>query len=147
MYFQKGIKVKICSSFLHSGKWNGFGGKVEPNESILQGAIREVKEECGVDIKQENIVKLGLIDFEFENDPIHLEGHIFEAQSYSGEIIESEEMKPKWFEIKDLPYDKMWQADEFWHPYFFQRQKFQSYFLYDKHSKIMMHDLNTVESL
>jgi len=33
------------------GKWNGFGGKVEPNESILQGAIREVQEECGVDIK------------------------------------------------------------------------------------------------
>ena len=57
-------------------------------------------------------------------------------------MIESEEMKPKWFEIKDLPYDQMWQADKFWHPYFFQRQKFQSYFLYDKHNKIMMHDLN-----
>lgn len=22
------------------GKWNGFGGKVEPNETILQGALR-----------------------------------------------------------------------------------------------------------
>jgi len=25
------------------GKWNGFGGKVEPNESIEQAAIREMK--------------------------------------------------------------------------------------------------------
>ena len=54
-------------SYIHSGKWNGFGGKVEPNENILQGAIREVQEECGVDIKRENIVKLGFIDFEFDD--------------------------------------------------------------------------------
>merc|ERR1712203_136690 len=66
------------------GKWNGFGGKVEAEESILQGAIREVKEECGLVLEPCDVVQLGFIDFEFENDPIHLEGHIFEAQNYSG---------------------------------------------------------------
>ncbi len=50
---------------------------------------------------------------------IYIEGHIFEVQNYSGEIVESEEMEPKWFEIENMPYDKMWKADEFWHPYFF----------------------------
>jgi 8-oxo-dGTP pyrophosphatase MutT (NUDIX family) len=29
-----------------AGKFNGFGGKVEPQESILEGAIREFREEC-----------------------------------------------------------------------------------------------------
>jgi len=129
------------------GKWNGFGGKVEPNETVIQGAIREVKEECGVDLTSNDLVKLGLIDFEFENDPIHLEGHIFEANNYSGEITESEEMEPRWFEISNMPYDKMWDSDQFWHSYFFQRQKFQSYFLYDNDDKILVHKMNTVDVL
>lgn len=30
------------------GKWNGFGGKVMESESITQGAIRELKEECNI---------------------------------------------------------------------------------------------------
>ena len=29
------------------GKWNGFGGKLEPGETVLEAAAREVKEECG----------------------------------------------------------------------------------------------------
>ena len=29
------------------GKWNGFGGKVEAGETIIEAAAREVKEECG----------------------------------------------------------------------------------------------------
>ena len=30
------------------GKWNGFGGKVDPKESIYEGALRELKEEAGI---------------------------------------------------------------------------------------------------
>ena len=33
-----------------AGKWNGFGGKVEPGETIVEAAVREVKEECGYDV-------------------------------------------------------------------------------------------------
>ena len=65
------------------GKWNGFGGKVQTGESILQGAIREVKEECGLDLKPEDVIYSGIIDFEFKNDPVHLEVHVFEARKFS----------------------------------------------------------------
>jgi len=34
------------------GKWNGFGGKVERGESIRQAAVRECKEEAGVESEQ-----------------------------------------------------------------------------------------------
>jgi len=30
------------------GKWNGFGGKVDPHETVFQGALRELKEESGI---------------------------------------------------------------------------------------------------
>ena len=30
------------------GKWNGFGGKVMKNESIINAAERELKEECNI---------------------------------------------------------------------------------------------------
>ena len=30
------------------GKWNGFGGKVELNETIYNAAERELKEECNI---------------------------------------------------------------------------------------------------
>ena len=35
------------------GKWNGFGGKVEEGETILQAALRELKEECGASVASE----------------------------------------------------------------------------------------------
>ena len=132
-------------SFWFLGKWIGFGGKVEPNESILEGAIREVKEECGLDLEPKDIKKLGVIDYEF--DKIYIEGHIFEVQNYYGEIEESEEMEPKWFEIENMPYDKMWKADEFWHPYFFRQQLFKAYSMYDHLGDVLMHYSYPVENL
>ena len=30
------------------GKWNGFGGKLEPGETMRQCAVRELQEECGL---------------------------------------------------------------------------------------------------
>ena len=123
----------------------GFGGKVEPNESILEGAIREVKEECGLDLVPKDVKKLGVIDY--ETDTICTEDHIFEVRNYSGEIEESEEMEPKWFEIENMPYDKMWKADEFWHPNFFRQQLFKASFKYDHVGDVIMHYCYPVENL
>jgi len=30
------------------GKWNGFGGKVENGETVFDGAMRELQEECSI---------------------------------------------------------------------------------------------------
>ena len=43
------------------GKWNGFGGKVEPNETVNDAAIREIQEEAGItplDMKQIGLMAL-----------------------------------------------------------------------------------------
>ena len=129
------------------GKWNGFGGKVKVGEETIRaGALREVQEECGLCLKDEDICQLGLIDFEFKNEPVHLEVHVFEARQYSGQVTESDEMAPKWFDIKEMPYDNMWIDDEFWHPWFFKGQKFKAYFLFEGQDKILNHEITPVDS-
>ena len=35
------------------GKWNIPAGHLDCNESLIEGAIREIKEETGIDIKTE----------------------------------------------------------------------------------------------
>jgi len=38
--------------------WNGFGGKVDPNETITAAAIREMEEESGVTPKDPKFIGL-----------------------------------------------------------------------------------------
>ena len=47
------------------GFYNGFGGKVEPNELPIECAKREVKEEANIDVL--DLKKYGLLYFTFTN--------------------------------------------------------------------------------
>ena len=42
--------------------------------------------------------------------------HVFLVKSWEGEPQESEEMKPQWFDVKDIPFDTMWPDDKHWLP-------------------------------
>src|SRR3989338_7392975 len=75
-----------------AGLWNGFGGKVESEETIKEATLRELKEEAGV--VASGIERIGIINFEFKGDPEILEVHIFKGGEIKGEPQESEEMKP-----------------------------------------------------
>ena len=72
-----------------AGRWNGFGGKVTEGETIENAALREIKEEAGIEVQ--DLEKRGIIEFEFQGDPQILEVHIFSSQSFSGTPTESEE--------------------------------------------------------
>lgn len=45
---------------------------------------REVEEECGLLVFTHDLDYVGLIDFEFIGDPVHLEVHVFLARKFSG---------------------------------------------------------------
>lgn len=121
------------------GKWNGFGGKVQGNETIEEAALREMKEEAGIEIKK--MKKIGVLNFNSVKDSDTLEVHIFKVKEFVGNITESEEMKPKWFNIKNIPFDSMWPDDKHWFPLFLEEKKFKGRFLFDETNNIVEYKL------
>lgn len=115
-----------------AGRWNGFGGKVEIDETIAEAAARELFEEANV--VADNLEELGVLDFKFADITPDLEVHIFRATKFSGEPLETEEMRPQWFEIRDIPYEKMWADDIFWMPLLIEGKIFKGEFVFDKPS-------------
>ena len=112
--------------------WNGFGGKIEAGESIEEAAQREFFEETGASVN--DLEKLAISEFRFKDSNEVLEVHIYKATNISGEIQESEEMIPKWFPLREIPYDKMWPDDKYWLPLFLENKKIIANFLFDSMS-------------
>lgn len=116
------------------GRWNGFGGKVENGETVEDAARREVNEECGMMVG--DMEKSGILNFDAPHFSTTMEVHIFRCDEYSGEPIETEEMKPQWFGFDELPFDLMWSNDPYWYPYFRQGRKFKGKFLFNEDESI-----------
>ncbi|XP_039263005.2 oxidized purine nucleoside triphosphate hydrolase-like [Styela clava] len=127
-----------------SQKWNGFGGKIMKSETVLEAACRELKEECGVEAKQEDLEKFGLLQFEFEGENLFIEVNAFKTNSFEGTITESEEMKPQWFPISEIPYENMWADDPIWFPYMFNDRSFWAKFIFKGRSEILKYDLEEI---
>lgn len=129
---------------LGAGKWNGFGGKVEPGESIEAAAMRETKEESGISVS--DIEKCGVLQFKSPNRP-DIEMHIFSASEFTGEPTESDEMRPQWFEKDTIPFRDMWSDDLYWWPLFWKNRKFVGSFEFDTDDRVISHEVKVVDTL
>ncbi|KAK3090803.1 hypothetical protein FSP39_014783 [Pinctada imbricata] len=124
------------------GWWNGFGGKVEKGETIIEAAKRELQEECC--LTANTLTEVGQLDFEFVGDPQILEVHLFTTKDVSGVPTETSEMKPQWFDIDKIPFHKMWPDDKLWFPHVLKGSKFSAFFLFEGHHKILKHKIDVV---
>lgn len=127
------------------GRWNGFGGKVQDGETIEGATLREIKEEAG--IIATGLERRGIIDFEFKGNPEILEVHIFKGNGIDGKLQESEEMKPQWFNVNEIPFTSMWPDDKHWFPLFLQDKKFRGKFLFDDNDNILEMKLGEVKEV
>jgi hypothetical protein len=126
------------------GFWNGYGGKFDPQEDkdIVNSAIRECREESNVEIIDPK--KVGEIDFEFKTKPEwNQRAHIFLVESWKGEPEETEEMRPKWFKVSGIPYDKMWVDDVIWLPRVLDDESLRARFVFLDDKEIVEQDIRT----
>ncbi|WP_259417698.1 NUDIX hydrolase [Bacillus toyonensis] len=63
------------------GLWNGVGGKIEPGETPLASAIREIKEETDIDVKQNQIQFKGIVKWEDSSYPGGMYVYVVELQN------------------------------------------------------------------
>jgi 8-oxo-dGTP diphosphatase len=100
-----------------AGKWGGFGGKMEPGETALMTAVREVQEESGIQVAVADLARVGHLTFVFPFKPEWSQVvHVFLSSRWHGKPAESEEMIPLWFAVDEIPYHDMWQDCRHWLP-------------------------------
>jgi 8-oxo-dGTP pyrophosphatase MutT (NUDIX family) len=119
-----------------AGKLNGFGGKIKEGEDEKTAAVREIKEEVGMDVALGGLKEAGTLEFHFQNTPDWDNFcHIFVAMTWTGEPSESEEMRPQWFGIHSLPFGSMWVDDPHWVPLVLAGKKIKGRFLFTDDGK------------
>jgi len=85
--------------------WGSGGGHLELGESLMAGALRELKEEAGEDLRVANPTFLGVYNFT-ELAPKHYVDVSFLAEYVSGEPTNhapKETTDWQWFDLEDLP--------------------------------------------
>ncbi len=101
------------------GHINGYGGKIEQGESILQAMTREMEEECGVSIRPEDIERAAVIDFyNFrENAWQRVRVYTSIARVWNGVPRAGDGMGlPEQFPHSALPFSRMLPSDRLWLP-------------------------------
>jgi len=113
---------------LGAGKINGPGGRLEPGETPLQCAIREVQEELCV--TPTGVRSSGELRFQFV-DGLSIHGYVFCAEDCDGEPQETDEAKPIWTKLTAIPYEQMWADDRLWLPLMLKGTPFDGRFVFD----------------
>jgi 8-oxo-dGTP pyrophosphatase MutT (NUDIX family) len=130
-----------------AGRFNGVGGKPEPDETIEQTLVRESQEEIDVTpIEFEKVAKISF-DEQHKGERAIMNVHVYTTSKWDGTPTESEEMAPKWFNKKELPYDKMWPSDTLWFPQVMDGKKVNAHIELDENDIMVSHDTKVVKKL
>lgn len=94
------------------GLWGLPGGGIEPGESVLEAAIREVKEETGLVVKINGLIGVysepseRIVTYLDNGDVCHLIDVVLDGTIESGELTRSEESEAvQFFEPAALPLE------------------------------------------
>lgn len=111
-----------------AGKWNGFGGKVEPGERPESAAYRELEEE--ISATPTELYECGTLEFVYEHTQKTHHVTVYRTSGLLGTPAETEEMRPQWFPFTQIPYDAMWVDDPLWLPLALAGKRFKGTFIF-----------------
>ena len=114
---------KIAKDF-----WNGYGGGIEPGETIKECALRELEEETdGVIALEKYIEKIAVVhchNTTSTGEQFTCTVHFYLVYQWEGEPQGTDTMiTPTWFPINELPFHAMVPSDIDWLPQAFSGRK------------------------
>jgi 8-oxo-dGTP diphosphatase len=125
----------------HLGKYNGLGGKMEPEEDIFQCLVREIYEEAG--IRCIDAVLRGTINWTgFGPNGENWFGFIYRVDSFEGEPKKTnEEGELDWVDVDKLLELPMWEGDKYFLPLVFDDDTriFHGYMPYENDRPLSWH--------
>lgn len=117
----------------HLGKYNGLGGKLEPNEDVASGMKREIMEEASIEVTEMQL--RGTINWTgFGPNGEDWLGFIFLITSFKGEpLSKNDEGTLDWHPIINLSNLPMWEGDRYFLPLIFDgdSRPFHGYMPYE----------------
>jgi 8-oxo-dGTP diphosphatase len=117
------------------GKLSGPGGKLEAGDATLETClVRETREEFDVELDPDSLELVALIDF-YAASEIYFRTYVYRAKILSGEPHETEDMIPEWHPVDEMPFERMYEADQHWLPMAVSGEKFNANVYYREHAK------------
>lgn len=92
----------------YGADWGNIGGRIELGETSVQGCLREIKEEIGLNLDPKKLKLLEILEHPYHSTEIHGVQFIYSASISEKEkiTINDESDEYRWFSLKNLP-DKM----------------------------------------
>ncbi|MCH7827762.1 MAG: 8-oxo-dGTP diphosphatase [Bacteroidetes bacterium] len=113
----------------HKGKWNGLGGKFELGETPEECAIRELKEESGLTVKNPKLK--GLLTFPNFDGVDDWYVFVFVITDFEGSLIDSPEGKLEWIQNEEIASLNLWDGDKIFLEWLNQDKFFSAKFNYE----------------
>ncbi|MFC0528125.1 NUDIX hydrolase [Phytohabitans kaempferiae] len=109
---------------VHFGHHNGLGGKLEPDEDVVAGMRREIREEAGIECAELELA--GTVSWPgFGRAGEHWFGFLFRVTEWSGEPYErNPEGTLVWRDVADVLAGRvpMWESDRHFLPLVFAQR-------------------------
>lgn len=104
---------------VHQGKYNGLGGKLEPDEDVVTCMVRELREEAGIEVTALRL--RGTLSWPgFGKDGEDWFGFVFVVDSFTGTVPDHNDDGPlEWVELDRLEELPMWEGDRHFLPLVF----------------------------
>ena len=130
---------------MFAGNYTGLIGYANDGEEPEDAARRVAVELSGLAVGELELRAIfTFTDSETGDD----EEYEFFCERFSGEVRESESMRPEWFAISEIPYDKMPADDEIWYPPFLEGKNLRGQFNFSPDmQELLSHDLQEVDNL
>ena len=106
----------------HLGKYNGLGGKLEDDEDVMAGMIREIREEAGIECTALQL--RGTVSWPgFGKNGEDWLGFVFLITEFEGTPhSENPEGSLEWIAIDKLDTLPMWEGDRYFLPLVFDKE-------------------------